>query len=199
MTYSYDTCTDGKGKLCSATSSGAANLRPTIPRSHQQPKPKRSVAQTSATRYDYDRQGNHTLLTYPDNAQVRYTYNTAGLLDQVEKKESGGSFANVVDNIDYGPHGKPIFEDYANGTESIYTYDANELYRLTGVTTLKNLIQGSQVSTPDVPPSSMLPRPPEPLAQEWLGFSDASMPRSTDDASPSSTEPAEVPLVDRYS
>ena len=61
---------------------------------------------------------------------MRNTYNTAGQLDKVEEKESGGSFANVVDNIDYGPHGKPTFKDYTNGTESIYTYDANELYRL---------------------------------------------------------------------
>ena len=135
VTYAYDSGTDGVGRLSSATTTAGATQYQYNPLGLTKSETKTISGTSFTTSYDYDRQGNQTLITYPDQAQVRNTYNTAGQLDKVEEKENGGSFANVVDNIDYGPHGKPIFKDYANGTESIYTYDANELYRLNNILT----------------------------------------------------------------
>jgi YD repeat-containing protein len=83
-----------------------------------------------ATQYSYDRQGNQTLITYPDNAQVQYNYNGAGLIDAVLEKENGSSFANVVSNFDYSPLGQPTSIIFANGAATTNTYDQNSLYRL---------------------------------------------------------------------
>lgn len=135
VTYAYDTCTNGKGKLCTATSSGAVASYAYDPLGRTASEAKKIGGTTYTTSYVYDRLGNQTLLTYPDSAQVRYTYNSAGQIERVEHKESGGSFADVVEDIDYGPHGKVTYKKFPNGTESTYTYDAYKLYRLTNTRT----------------------------------------------------------------
>ena len=81
--------------------------------------------------YRYDRQGNLTNVVYPDNSEVQYTYNTAGLPETVQQKENGGSFGYIVSDFDYGPHGQVTYKAFGNGVESTYTFDAADLYRLT--------------------------------------------------------------------
>lgn len=137
VTYAYDTCgSDGKGRLCYATST-AATTKFTynalgLPATEQ----KVVGTTTYATAYSYNRQGNQTNIVYPDNSEVQYTYNTAGLLESVQQKESGGSFTDVVSDFDYGPHEKQIFKAFANGVKSEYTYDQNHLYRLQNIYTV---------------------------------------------------------------
>lgn len=89
------------------------------------------------TTYDYNRQGGQTLVTNPDSSQVKYIFGSAGLLDQVQRKEStDGSFADVVSNFDYSPMGQSTVTTNANGVATTNTYDAAHRYRLaTKVTT----------------------------------------------------------------
>ena len=83
------------------------------------------------TEYDYDRQGNQVSLTNPDGSQVKNIYNTAGQLEQVQRKEaSDADFTDIVTDFDYGPHGQVTYQANANGTATTNTYDAAELYRL---------------------------------------------------------------------
>lgn len=91
------------------------------------------------TSYTYDRQGHQLVITYPDSAQVRNTYNTAGTLNQVERKESGGSYTNVVSNLDYSPNNQITTIAYANGATTTNTYDASHLYRLSNKTTVNGV------------------------------------------------------------
>jgi RHS repeat-associated protein len=87
--------------------------------------------------YAYDRQGNQVLITNPDNSQVKYLYNSAGLLEQVQRKESADAgFSNAVQNFDYSPLEKIISQVNANGAITTNAYDATKLYRLSSKVTV---------------------------------------------------------------
>ena len=131
VTYTYDSGTDGIGRLTNVTNSAVtkALVYNALGLTKQETATLNAV--NYVTTYDYDRQGNQTLITNQDNSQVKYIYNSAGLLDQVQRKEStDGGFINVVSNFDYGPHGKVTTQTNANGTTTTNTYDATKLYRL---------------------------------------------------------------------
>ena len=131
-TYTYDTCTKGIGRLCTATVlAGAASVYTYDQVGNIASDQETINATVYTTSYTYDRQGNQLIITYPDSAQVRYTYNTAGLLEKIERKESGGSFTDVVSNFDYSPMDQVVTQADANGTTTTNTYDATNLYRLT--------------------------------------------------------------------
>jgi YD repeat-containing protein len=132
VTYSYDSGTDGKTRLTQAVFTGSATTDYTYNSLGLTKTEAKAITggDTYTTSYEYDRQGNQTNITYPDNAEVKYIYNNGGLLEKVEEKESGGSFADVVSDFDYAPTGQVSFTANANGTETTNTYDAAELYRL---------------------------------------------------------------------
>jgi len=91
------------------------------------------------TSYTYDRQGNILLITYPDNSQVRYSYNKAGLLERIERRSVGGTFSDVVSRFDYSPMGQITSQIGANGTLSLTnTYDTSSLYRLVNKKVVNN-------------------------------------------------------------
>ena len=133
VTYTYDSCTNGIGNLCTASSTGtkitkAYDILGRV-----------SYATTTVggidypMAYQYDRQGNITNLTYPNGAQVSYTINSAGLTDSVARKPSGGSWSNVLNNADYSPFGQIAFRLFANTASTTWTYDAHKYYRLTSI------------------------------------------------------------------
>lgn len=66
------------------------------------------------TGYDYDSMDRVTMLTYPDQTTVNYTYNARGLLEAIP---------NVVTCADYNPAGQNARLDYACGTSTTYDYD----------------------------------------------------------------------------
>lgn len=138
ITYTYDSCTNGVGKLCSALVSGSSTTTYTYDSNSNKASESETVnSNTFGTNYSYDRQGNFTTLTYPDSSQVQYTYNTAGLLEKVQAKESGGSYTDVVSNFDYSPMNQISSEVFVNGVTTANTYDSTNLYRLTNRTTTK--------------------------------------------------------------
>lgn len=132
VTYTYDVGTGNLGKLTSVVN--PASTRAYIYNSNGGLKQQTDTlnAVNYVTVYDYDRQGNQITITNPDNSQVKYIYNTAGLLEQVQRKEStDGSFINVITNFDYNPDGKIVTTTNANGTTTTNTYDVTKLYQLT--------------------------------------------------------------------
>ncbi len=140
ITYVYDTCTDGIGYLCSVTMTSGANTTYTYDANGNEASETKTINTVGyTTSYTHDRQGNVLIITYPDSAQVRYTYVTATLLNQIEREESGGSFSNVISNIDYSPTEQPTIITYANGTTTTNTYDSAHLYRLSNKTTVNGV------------------------------------------------------------
>src|SRR5208282_1651082 len=66
-------------------------------------------------------------------------FNPAGLVNAIQEKESGGSFANVINSISYAPNGLPAVTWYADGATTTNTYNSNALYRLISKVTLTPL------------------------------------------------------------
>ena len=129
--YGYDSGTNGIGRLSSATTTAVVTEYGYNAVGNVATETETIDSVNYDTEYDYDRQGNITKITYPDDAEVQYTYNTAGLLEAIAKKESGeGSFSDVISDFDYAPTGKVTHKQYANGAETTDIYDENELYRL---------------------------------------------------------------------
>ena len=138
VTNTYDSCTNGIGYLCTASSTSAktTNTYDILGRT--------SISTTTvqnigyATTYAYDRRGDVTGLTYPNGSQVNYSYNLAGFPNRVQRKASGGSFSDIVSNFDYAPHGLIQNTRFGNNASTTYFYDANAMYRLSNLQTTQN-------------------------------------------------------------
>ena len=138
ITYTYDTGTYGIGHLYNSAVSGSSSTTNTYDANGNKASESEVInSVTLATSYTYDRQGNTLVITYPDSALVRYTYNTAGLLEKIETKESGGSYGDVVSNFDYNPMEQVITQADVNTVTTTNTYDSTKLYRLTQRVTQK--------------------------------------------------------------
>ena len=142
VTYQYDACTNGVGQLCLVANRSATTSYTYTPNSLVASESKVIDDTTYTTSYAYDRAGNQTLITYPDNSEVQYTYNKANRVEGIEQRESGGSFASLVDDADYGPHGQITYLRQGNGAETTRTYDAAKLYRLSNITTIATTTYG---------------------------------------------------------
>ncbi len=144
VTYSYDIGTNGIGRLSSVVSPAIYTINNYDPLGNLRQEIKTISGTTFETSYSYDRQGNQVEITNPDDSQVKYTYNTAGQLETVQRKEGADAgFTSVVNNYDYGPHGGIISQTLQNGANTINTYDIAKLYRLSNKTT--TITGGSKV------------------------------------------------------
>ncbi len=132
ISYTYDSCTRGIGKLCNASVLGSSNTSYVYNSLGNIESETKTINGASYnTSYTYDRQNNVTLVTYPDLSQVRYTFNSGGFLKKIEQKENNGTFVNIISNFDYNPMGQITTQVYANGVTTTNTYDPTKLYRLT--------------------------------------------------------------------
>ncbi len=140
VTNVYDSCTNGIGRLCTVTKTNFSESRTYDPLGRTVTQTRTIESTPYVTSFTYDRQDNPLTITNPDFSQVQYLYNSAGLLNAVNRKESTTSWTPVVSSIDYAPTGARTLTAYANGKTTTNTYDASELYRLrTRVTTPGNL------------------------------------------------------------
>jgi len=135
ITYSYDWCSDGKGRLCQATTTDAITTNTYDVLGDLTTENKEIASTTYLTTYTYDRQGNKTQIGYPNGLTVFYNYNGAGLLETIGAQQPGSTPAYIVSNFDYGPTGQVAYKKFGNNIESTYTYDADELYRLQQIDT----------------------------------------------------------------
>jgi RHS repeat-associated protein len=136
VSYAYDSCTNGKGRLCSATTTDAITRYTYNVLGAVATEQKVLNSTTYTTSYGYDRLGNKSSITYPDNTQAKYTYSPAGQLSAVDYLTATGTSTSILSNIDYGPHGAMTVQRYGNGATTTREFDANELYRLRSITTV---------------------------------------------------------------
>ena len=117
VTYTYDGSTNGKGRLCVASSTGSVISNLYNPLGFVQEATTTIAGTGYKTTYAYDRLGDQTFLLYPDSAQVGYVYNSAGRLDSVVRKESTNSASSTVaSHFGYSPLGQPssiAFNNYS--------------------------------------------------------------------------------------
>jgi len=134
--YEYDWCTNGIGRLCSATTTDVMtkyeyNLWGYIAKEIRE-----IGINIFETEFEYDRQGNKTEIIYPDSSKVTYTYNIAGLLEEVSYSEVGTSTQDsIVNGIDYHSSKQKDFIQFGNGVESSYEYATSTGYHLQKIET----------------------------------------------------------------
>lgn len=141
VVYTYDTCTNGKGKLCSAVRGGVTTTYTYTPT--EQVKDESTTIDgtvyTTTTSYNYC--GNPIEITHPNGTKTRYLYDSVGAVNGIQRKETTGGYQNIVSNVDYTEFGKPVSVSFANGVVTTYTY--GDLQRLSDIDTVKdaNVIQ----------------------------------------------------------
>ncbi len=138
ITYTYDSCTEGIGYLCSATVLGGVATTYVYTPNGLIKSDTRTISGTGyTTSRIYDRQGSITQMQLPDSSQMRYTFNSAGLKETMQRKEVGGSWTNVLTDVDYAPTDQVKYLAYQNGVTTTNTFDSTKLYRLTNKVTAK--------------------------------------------------------------
>jgi RHS repeat-associated protein len=138
LAYTYDTCTDGIGRLCIASSSMAITSSTYNSVGEVIDESKTIGSSTYTTGYAYGRQKNITDITNPDNSIIHYDFGSAGLVADITYQPSGGNATSVISNFDYSPLDQVALEDYANGMVVENIYDPLQLYRLIGKITTDN-------------------------------------------------------------
>lgn len=143
IVYGYDSCTYGIARLCSVRNENATTTYSYTSNGLSASESKTVLGTTYTTEYEYDRLGNQTLIVYPDASEVKYTYNKANKVEKVEQREAAGSFTEIVNDFDYGPHGMVTYQKNGNDSETTKTYDENELYRLRSIETAATSTYGT--------------------------------------------------------
>jgi YD repeat-containing protein len=135
VTDTYDSCTNGIGHLCTASSTSArtSNAYDILGRVTSATNTISSLSYNMG--YSYDRRANIASLIYPDASQVNVSYNIAGLPSRIQRKSSAGSFSDIVSSLSYAPNGLVTVTSFGNGASTTKTYDANNVYRLTQLQT----------------------------------------------------------------
>jgi RHS repeat-associated protein len=145
VTNTYDSCTNGIGYLCVASSTAAKtqNAYDILGRLSYSTTTIAGINFTSSS--TYDRQGNLSTLTYPNGSQVSYAYNLAGQPSRVQNKPPGSSWADIASTLTYAPQGLVTSALFGNGASSTWSFNPNVLYRLAtlqtqgqGGTTIQN-------------------------------------------------------------
>lgn len=140
VSYGYDSCIDGIGRLCSATTTDTVSNYTYNPLGLPKTESKTISDKTFTTSYDYDRQGNTISIISPDSSKTEYIFNIAGLPESVYL--TSGTTTPVtsrIANFDYSPLGQPTTVISGSGATTTNTYDSAHLYRLSNKKTLSAL------------------------------------------------------------
>jgi len=132
VTYTYDTCNYGIGKLCSMQDKEGTTTYGYDERGNIKTRSRIATAggQTYLTQYGYDLNDRLTTVTYPSGRLVTYVRNTLGQVSSVTTTPSGGSQQTIASNLTYLPFGALEDMDWDNGLSLDQSFDTD--YRLTG-------------------------------------------------------------------
>jgi len=114
ITYQYDSCTNGIGRLCQVTDqSGSSNYQYSAFGEITQIS-KTELGQTFITAYQYDPAGRVSQVTYPSGRVVTYSRDARGLISDVSTSFAGNT-TQVVSARQYRPNGQLIVQTLGNG------------------------------------------------------------------------------------
>ncbi len=119
ITYTYDTCTDGAGRLCKVSTPGNSVFYTYTAFGE--------IAGSEGLYYSYDAAGRVQTMTYPSGAVVTYGYDAAGGITSVQLNRNG-TITNLASGIVHAPFGPVTALSYGNGKTLTQTLDS--AYRL---------------------------------------------------------------------
>lgn len=131
VTYAYDACTGGIGRLCEADSGSVSTLYTYTPTGEVEAVSKSIDSVPYVLERTYDKQGNVASIEYPDGSVTEYLYNDANLVDEVSFTAAGSASSTLISKINYDPAAQPLTISYGTAATSTYKYDKDEQYRLT--------------------------------------------------------------------
>ncbi|MBR0960891.1 LamG-like jellyroll fold domain-containing protein [Bradyrhizobium japonicum] len=149
VTNTYDSCQNGIGRLCSASSTAAlsSSAYDVLGRTTG------ATTTIGGVAYDlssaYDRQGNVTSVTNANGSQLSYGYNLAGLVNGVSRTNAGTT-TRMASLLNYAATNQLGLIAFASGASTTYSYNPAALYRLSEILTQ------SPASTTTYPISSTL-------------------------------------------
>lgn len=117
ITYTYDTCTNGKGRLCATTAPGSAISLTYEPDGRLRQRAESivggGVSTTHSTYHYYDSLGRPNAITYPNGMAVGYGYADGKLVTMTVN--IGGAVSTVISGAQYQPYGPLEFLFYGFG------------------------------------------------------------------------------------
>jgi RHS repeat-associated protein len=126
IVYIYDTCVNGKGRLCSMTDASGTTVYEYTAKAQVKKETKTIDSIQYVTQYTYDQNGNLKTMTYPSGRVI--TYNLSN--DKVTSVLNGA--ANLATSLTYKPFGGLSSLTYGNGIVGSISYDNQ--YRVTSIT-----------------------------------------------------------------
>lgn len=127
VSYTYDSCTNGKGRLCSMTDPAGTTTYDYTPKGQLSKETRTVDTSTFVTQYSYDKNGNPTSITYPSGRIISYAYAN----DKITQLLSNG--VALASTITYKPFGNITGLTFGNGIQQTNSYD--QQYRLTQINT----------------------------------------------------------------
>ena len=128
ISYSYDSCNNGVGRLCSVTMGENGSSPTTITYSYNA---FGEVTTHQSIGYSYDNAGRLQNITYPSGAVVTYGYDAAGQINDVQLTQPGQATTTLAGNINYHPFGPLSTLQYGNGLGLSQIVDS--AYRASGI------------------------------------------------------------------
>jgi YD repeat-containing protein len=125
--YAYDTCVNGKGRLCSMSDASGTTAYQYTPKGQVTKETKTIDNIQYVTQYTYDQNGNVKTMTYPSGKVITYSYTN----DKAVSVLNGA--ANLATNVNYKPFGEMTTITYGNGLTGSIGYDNQ--YRIVSMTT----------------------------------------------------------------
>ncbi|MGQ0620020.1 MAG: RHS repeat-associated core domain-containing protein [Panacagrimonas sp.] len=132
QSFDYDTCLNGKGRLCEITDGSGSIAYTYTPTGQLATQLTVNNGTSYTTRWDYDRLDRMTTLTYPGGTQAIYEYDAADYVTKVSVK-IGAVTKTVVQNVKHKPFGPITTFDYGNGLVRNGNHDLD--YRLKSLST----------------------------------------------------------------
>ena len=129
VTYTYDTCTNGIGKLCTMQDKEGITTNGYDVRGNLITRSRLTNGDTYITQFGYDLNDRMTSTMYPSGRLVTYVRNTLGQVSSVTTTPNSGSAQTVASNLTYLPFGTLEDMDWGNGLSLNQSFDSD--YRLT--------------------------------------------------------------------
>ncbi|MGO4260511.1 RHS repeat-associated core domain-containing protein [Lysobacter sp. TAB13] len=125
QTITYDTCVNGKGRLCAVSTANASTLYTYTMQgdiaSRRDVTVGNGVQSDYKTAYTYDGLGRMTAIAYPNGVAAGYGYADGKL--SAMTVSIGGTVSNVIQNAKYRAFGAIESWKYGNGIDRHYNYD----------------------------------------------------------------------------